>query len=110
MKILFIDTAHEILFSTLEKAGHDCVKGYDLSRKEILENISQYQGVIIRSRIQADKEFFDKATELKFIGRVGAGMESIDVGYAKSKGIECFNSPEGNADAVGEHAMAMLLS
>jgi len=110
MKILFIDTAHKILFSILEKAGHDCTPGYDLSRKEILEIIPQYQGAIIRSRIQADKEFFDNATQLKFIGRVGAGMESIDVKYAESKGIACINSPEGNADAVGEHAIAMLLS
>ena len=110
MKILFIDTAHQILFSLLEKAGHECVKGFELSRKEILEVIPQYKGAILRSRIQADKEFIDKATSLKFIGRVGAGMESIDVKYAESKGISCINSPEGNADAVGEHAMAMLLS
>src|SRR4249920_1928108 len=110
MKILFIDTAHKILFSILEKAGHDCTPGYALSRNEILEIIPQFQGVIIRSRIQADKEFFDKATQLKFIGRVGAGMESIDVKYAESKGIACINSPEGNCDAVGEHAVAMLLS
>ena len=110
MKILFIDTAHDILFSVLEKAGHECVKGYDLSRKEILDTIPQYQGAILRSRILADKEFIDKATQLKFIGRVGAGMETIDVKYAESKGIACINSPEGNADAVGEHAMAMLLS
>lgn len=110
MKILFIDTAHAILFSILEKAEHECVPGYKLSREEILKIIPEYQGVIIRSRIQADKEFFDKATQLKFIGRVGAGMESIDVTYAKSKGVECINSPEGNADAVGEHAIAMLLS
>jgi D-3-phosphoglycerate dehydrogenase len=110
MKILFIDTAHEILFAILEKAGHDCMPGYDLSRKEILEIIPQFQGAIIRSRIQADKEFFDRATRLKFIGRVGAGMESIDVKYAESKGIACINSPEGNADAVGEHAVGLLLS
>lgn len=110
MKILFIDTAHQILFALLEEAGHECVKGFDLSRKEILEIIPQYQGAILRSRIQADKEFFDKATSLKFIGRVGAGMESIDVKYAESKGISCINSPEGNADAVGEHAIAMILS
>jgi D-3-phosphoglycerate dehydrogenase len=110
MKILFIDTAHEILFAILEKAGHECVKGFDLSRNQILEIIPQYQGAIIRSRIPADKEFFDRAVQLKFIGRVGAGMESIDVKYAESKGIACINSPEGNADAVGEHAIAMLLS
>jgi D-3-phosphoglycerate dehydrogenase len=110
MKILFIDTAHQILFSILENAGHECVTGYELTRKEILEIIPQYHGAILRSRIQADKEFIDKASQLKFIGRVGAGMESIDVKYAESKGIACINSPEGNCDAVGEHAIAMLLS
>ncbi len=110
MKILFIDTAHQILKSSLEKAGHDCVPGYKLSRAEILEVIHDYHGIIIRSRIQLDKEFLDKATQLKFIGRVGAGMESIDVKYAESLGIACINSPEGNKDAVGEHAIGMLLS
>lgn len=109
MKILFIDTAHSILQSSLEKVGHECVPGFKLSRTEILDVIHEYHGVIIRSRIQLDREFLDKATQLKFIGRVGAGMESIDVKYAESKGIACINSPEGNKDAVGEHAIGMLL-
>lgn len=110
MKILFIDTAHPILQLLLEAAGHECVRGDKLSREEILNLIPDYQGVIIRSRIQLDKEFIDKAAQLKFIGRVGAGMESIDVKYAESKNIVCLNSPEGNRDAVGEHAIGMLLS
>ncbi|CAN5389452.1 2-hydroxyacid dehydrogenase [soil metagenome] len=110
MRILFIDTAHPILQSSLEDAGHECVSGIKLSRAEILEVIDQYEGVIIRSRVQIDKNFLDKALHLKFIGRVGAGMESIDVKYAESKGIACINSPEGNKDAVGEHAIGMLLS
>ncbi len=110
MKILFIDTAHQILKSLLKDAGHECIDGFSLSRQEILNVISDYHGVIIRSRIKLDKEFLDKAIQLKFIGRVGAGMESIDVKYAESKGIACINSPEGNKDAVGEHAIGMLLS
>ncbi|MEO8088622.1 MAG: NAD(P)-dependent oxidoreductase [Bacteroidota bacterium] len=110
MRILFIDTTHPILQSSLEDAGHECIAGFTLSREKILEVIRQYEGVIIRSRIQLDKEFLDKASQLKFIGRVGAGMESIDVKYAESKGIACINSPEGNKDAVGEHAIGMLLS
>jgi D-3-phosphoglycerate dehydrogenase len=110
MKILFIDTAHPVLMSSLEDAGHECVAGYTLLRHEILNMIPGYEGVIIRSRIQLDKEFLDNATNLKFIGRVGAGMESIDVKYAERKGIACLNSPEGSRDAVGEHATGMLLS
>ena len=102
MKILFIDTAHAILRSSLEAAGYECVEGFSWSREEILQEIHGYDGVIIRSRIRLDKEFLDKAINLKFIGRVGAGMESIDVNYAESKKIACINSPEGNRDAVGE--------
>ena len=109
MKILFIDTAHPYLQSSLEKDGHICVDGTKLSRVEILKCINQYDGVTIRSRITFDKEMIDAATNLKFIARAGAGMESIDVKYAESKGIACINSPEGNRDAVGEHAIGMLL-
>lgn len=110
MKILFIDTAHPVLKTLLDDAGHECVPGFNLSRTEILDVIHEYDGVIIRSRIKLDKEFLEKATKLKFIGRVGAGMESIDVKYAESKGIACINSPDGNKDAVGEHAIGMLLA
>jgi D-3-phosphoglycerate dehydrogenase len=110
MKILFIDIAHPILQSSLEKAGHVCDDGTKLSREEILKIISKYDGVTIRSRIVCDKEFLDVATQLKFIARAGAGMESIDVKYAANKNIICINSPEGNRDAVGEHAIGMLLS
>ena len=110
MRILLIDTAHQALVSALEHAGFECVPGYTLSRTEVLEIIKDYEGLIIRSRIQLDKEFIDCASRLKFIGRVGSGMESIDVKYAESKGIICLSSPEGNRDAVGEHAIGMLLA
>lgn len=109
-KILFIDSTHPILKEMLEESGFCCDVFTDKNRDEILEIIGDYTGVIIRSRIQIDKEILNKATKLKFIGRVGAGMENIDVQYAESKGIKCFNSPEGNRDAVGEHALGMLLS
>jgi len=110
MKVLFIDSTQPILKERLEKAGFDCDYLPDLPVEEIIERIDQYEGIIIRSRIKLDKNLLDKAKKLKFIGRVGAGMENIDVGYAKSKGIKCFNSPEGNRDAVGEHALGMLLA
>jgi D-3-phosphoglycerate dehydrogenase len=110
MKILFIDTAHPVLQKLFEENGNICDDGSKQSREEILKNISHYEGIIIRSRIRLDKEILDAAIKLKFVARAGAGMESIDVSYAESKGIVCLNSPEGSRDAVGEHAIAMLLA
>lgn len=108
-KILFIDKTHPLLFEILTKAGYTCDYFPEYTRSDYLNVIENYIGVILRSRIVVDKEFLDKATQLSFIGRVGAGMESIDVDYAEKKGIKCFNSPEGNRDAVGEHTLGMLL-
>jgi len=110
MKILFIDNTHPILKEMLEKAGFECDYIVDLTKEKLSEIISFYNGLIIRSKITLNNELLDKATNLKFVGRVGAGMESIDVEYASKKGIICFNSPEGNRDAVGEQAAGMLLS
>ena len=72
--------------------------------------VSEYIGLIIRSGIPINKELLDVAINLKFIGRVGAGLENIDIEYAEAKGILCINAPEGNRDAVGEHTLAMLLN
>ncbi len=110
MKILFIDSNHPSLHQTLEKAGHICHLNYDWTKEEIIQNIHLYDGIIIRSKIKITKDILDKATNLKFIARAGAGMENIDVAYAESKGIKCIHAPEGNRDAVGEHALAMLLA
>ncbi len=109
LKVLFIDSTHPILIELLTNAGFECVSGTKMSKNEIESIIKNFDGIIIRSRITIDKQIIDKATKLKFIGRVGAGLESIDVEYAEQKGIKCFNSPEGNRDAVGEHALGMLL-
>lgn len=109
-KVLFIDTVHPILKEMFVEKGFICEEVSQLTPKEVLQKAVSCQGIIIRSRIKIDKQFIDQAQELKFIGRVGAGMENIDVEYAKAKGIQCFNSPEGNRDAVAEHAMGMLLS
>ncbi len=109
-KVLLIDTVHRIIPDKLSANGFEVVAGFGLSRDEILNNISDFYGVVIRSRINIDKEFVDKAKNLRFIARVGAGMETIDIDYCKQKGIECLNSPEGNRDAVGEHAIGMLLN
>src|SRR5690606_37987421 len=78
-------------------------------KEEILKIIDQYEGLIIRSRIPVDREFLEKAINLKFIGRVGAGLENIDADFALKKRIELINAPEGNRDALAEHCVGMLL-
>ncbi len=110
MKILFIDSNHNLLHETLEKAGHVCDLNYAWTKDEIINNVHLYDGIVIRSKIKITKEIIDKAVKLKFIARAGAGMENIDIVYSESKGIKCLHAPEGNRDAVGEHAIGMLLS
>ena len=109
-KILFIDSAHPSLHEELTKCGFQCDLNYDWTLQQIIDDLHAYDGVVIRSKLKFNKELIDKATQLKFIARVGAGMENIDVTYAESKGIKCLHAPEGNRDAVAEHALAMLLS
>jgi D-3-phosphoglycerate dehydrogenase len=108
--VLFIDSNHPILHETLEKAGIQCDLNYHWTESEIAANIHLYDGIVIRSRICLGKELIDKGTKLHFIARAGAGMENIDVVYAEGKGIRCLHSPEGNKDAVAEHAAGMLLA
>jgi len=110
MKILFIDTVHPFLKQELEKQNHICDTAYDKSKAEIQEIINNYQGIIIRSRFKIDKEFIDCSSNLQFIARAGSGLENIDVDYAESKNINCYNAAEGNRQAVSEHALGMLLS
>lgn len=110
MNILFIDTVHSCLQQGLERDGHQCTNGTTWSRHEILDRIGDFHGVVLRSRVTIDQELLDKAVSLRFIARSGAGMENIDVAYALHRKVRCFNSPEGNRDAVGEHALGMLLS
>ena len=110
MKILFIDTVHPFLKQELEKQNYICDTAYDKNKAEIQKIIHNYQGVIIRSRFIIDKVFLDYASELKFIARAGSGLENINVAYAESKNINCYNASEGNRQAVAEHALGMLLS
>ncbi len=109
MKVLFIDTVHPVLKERLEEAGFHCTEAYESSREEILDRISDFQGVVIRSKFTIDKNFLDSAHSLKFIARSGSGLENIDLRETARRGIAVFNSPEGNRDAVAEHAMGMLL-
>lgn len=110
IKILHIDSNHPLLWEQLEQAGFQNEADFSSSKQEIEAKIENYHGIIIRSRFKIDKTFLDKATNLQFIARVGAGLESIDCDYANAKGIHLIAAPEGNANAVGEHALGMLLS
>lgn len=110
MKILHLDSNHSLLLKMLEEAGFSNEENYKSSKSEIEEIISNYDGIVIRSRFNIDKQFLDAAKNLKFIARVGAGLESIDTDYADKLGIKLIAAPEGNRNAVGEHALGMLLS
>lgn len=109
MKILHLDTNHELLTQQLGQAGLENHEDYTSTKEEIEQKIHHYDGIVLRSRFKIDRRFLDAATQLKFIGRVGAGLENIDCEYAESKGIKLIAAPEGNRTAVGEHALGMLL-
>ena len=110
IKILHLDTNHPLLWEQLEKTGFINEADYTSTKEEVESKIENYHGIVIRSRFKIDKTFIDKAKNLQFIARVGAGLESIDCEYAESKNIQLIAAPEGNASAVGEHALGMLLS
>ncbi len=108
-KILITDPVHPNLLHDLEGMDYEVDYQPTIEQSGVLEVISKYRGLIINSKIKADVQLIDKGERLKFIGRLGAGLEVIDQPYATSKGIKYFNTPEGNCDAVAEHAIGMLL-
>lgn len=110
IRILHLDSNHQLLWDQLEKAGFQNENDYNSTKEVIESKIHDYHGIVIRSRFKIDKAFLDKATNLQFIARVGAGLESIDCEYAQLKGVRLIAAPEGNRNAVGEHALGMLLS
>ena len=110
MKILHLDTNHPLLLHRLNDLGFQNEEDYTSSKSDVEAKIHLYDGIIIRSRFSIDKNFLEKATHLKFIGRVGAGLENIDCEVARSKNIHLIAAPEGNRNAVGEHTLGMLLS
>lgn len=110
IKILHIDSNHPLLWNQLEQLGFQNEADYTSTKEEIEAKIENYNGIVIRSRFKIDKTFIDKAKNLDFIARVGAGLESIDCDYALSKNIHLIAAPEGNRNAVGEQALGMLLS
>jgi D-3-phosphoglycerate dehydrogenase len=110
VKILHLDNNHPLLINQLNDLCYRNDEDYTSSKLQVEEKISDYNGIVIRSRFKIDKQFIDAANSLQFIARVGAGLESIDCEYAEQKGIKLIAAPEGNMNAVGEHALGMLLS
>jgi len=110
MKVVFLDTVHSVLEDRLSEAYMACIDATRSSYAECLQLISDADGLVIRSRFPMDAAFLDSAKNLKFIARSGAGMENIDVPYCEKRNIQLFNAPEGNRNAVAEHALGMLLS
>ena len=108
-KVLIAAPVHAVLIAALEKAGYACMFALDITQEEALATVAQYEGIITSTRLHINKELLDQAHQLKFIGRMGSGMEIIDMPYAAQKGVVCVSSPEGNANAVAEHALGMLL-
>ena len=109
MKILLLDKNHPLITEQLTAKGFTLVEDFNSSYDEVLTKVADYEGIIIRSRIPVDQNFLEHAKNLKFIARVGAGMENIDVKFAKKSRITLVSSPEGNRDAVAEHVLGMLL-
>lgn len=110
MKVLFIDIVHPILEERLTAAGYECFDATKLSQLECQKAVKDATGIVIRSRFQMDAAFLSQASQLKFIARSGAGMENIDIDYCETNNIQLHNAPEGNRNAVGEHALGMLLA
>lgn len=110
MKIIHLDKNHPLLIEQLAAAGFQNDEDYESSKAEIERIVQGYEGVVIRSRFNIDTQFLDAAVNLKFIARVGAGLESINIPYAESKGVYLISAPEGNRNAVGEHTLGMLLA
>ena len=109
-KVVFLDSVHPILNDRLSHAGFTCIDATNASKEKCIELLNDAYGIVIRSRFRMDQELLQFAPEIKFIARSGAGMENIDQSYCEQRGIKLYNSPEGNRNAVGEHALGMLLS
>ena len=109
-KVLISDRTHEVLPQRLREVGFEVSVEPDHDYESLAQAAQGCEGLVVRSKVNIDRAFIDRVPSLKCIGRVGAGMETIDVDYAEAHGVRCLNSPEGNRDAVGEHAVGLLLS
>ena len=108
--IIITTAVHQLFTDTLQKKGLEFLYKPGIKYEELTTIIHQATGLIISTQINVDDALIDKAISLKWIGRMGSGMEHVNVSYAETKGIACYSSPEGNRNAVAEHALGMLLS
>ncbi len=109
-RVLITDNAHPLLREGLEKAGYHCEDQPNISLEEVRTRVGDYVGLVINSKILIDRQMLDAGHQLRFIARLGSGLEIVDRDYAKEKGVEIISSPEGNRNAVAEHAVGMLLA
>lgn len=109
-KVLISDVVHESLIPMLNDIGYLADYRPDIKRDEILQVLSDYKGIVVRSKTPIDRELLDAGTQLLFVARSGAGLDQIDLEHAKKRGINIINAPEGNRDAVAEHAVGMILA